>query len=307
MKLNKYCVDKRKIIGKGSFSVVYSGKNTDTGERVAIKKVKRGDMINDELIEREIKFVRMMIDRNNPYENFVRYYDIIMEDDSLYIVMEYCECGSLSSLLIKPMNEKYMKYYFTQILNALYDLDSLGIIHGDIKPDNILLTNDFMKIKFCDFGFAHHNKDQDQDMICGTLKYMSPIDTNSDLWGAGVILYEMTFGYCPNEINLNEIYLNKICPDNDIRSLLKRILDINMIREISIRDIISEGWMNDSRNIKCVNIEEIYIDDNKNKIVKVVKTTNKTLNDKIMNNGAFDNIIMNNKLYVRECDEIKYN
>ena len=71
--------------------------------------------------------------------------------------MEILTGSTLSSILIRPMRDIYIRYYMGQIVNALYYLDSLSIVHGDVKPDNVLMSNDHKVIKLCDFGFSFYS------------------------------------------------------------------------------------------------------------------------------------------------------
>ena len=203
----KYKITDKRILGKGSFSTVYSGINLNTNEKVAIKKISINKICNEKeiMINNEIEIVKLLI--NNPNKNIVKYYDIVKTKTHVYIIMEICSCGNLSSLLVKPMKEKYSKYYFSQIINALSYIQELGIVHRDIKPENILLTDNYKTIKICDFGFAKKNDDQylhSNNIVCGSPIYMAPeilrnekCSKKTDTWAAGMILYEMIHGYHP--------------------------------------------------------------------------------------------------------------
>lgn len=173
---NKYRINERKILGRGAFSFVYSGMNLDTHDKVAIKKISLNKLTNKEIdvVDREIRTVSRLIKMSNPYKNIVTYYDVIKNDTIVYVVMEMCTDGNFSSLLVKPMKERYSRYYFKQILNGLAALQELNIVHRDIKPDNILIFDDYRTLKICDFGFSQDFKDLDFDTICGSLIYMAP-------------------------------------------------------------------------------------------------------------------------------------
>ena len=199
----------RKPIGKGSFSVVYLGKNKITNKEVAIKKISISfdDNVAVEHIDSEIKIMRKT---NHP--NIVKLYDHLYDrDGNIYLIMEYCEKGNLSNLLNgKPLKEKYAQKFMRQIVNALEYLFINKIIHRDIKPQNIMVTNDNV-LKLSDFGFAKFFKDDIDDMsktICGSPIYMAPeiimcktYSNKIDLWSIGVILYEMIIGKPPYRAN----------------------------------------------------------------------------------------------------------
>lgn len=199
-----YCLYYRHIIGKGSYSVVYGGIDMKNNEKIAIKKISIKNMDDDtkKLIDAEIIMVNMLV--KTSHRNIVRYIDVIMMSDVIYIVMEYCEQGILANILIGPMRENIIKYYFKQLINGIIFLHSNGYVHRDIKPENIMLTDNYRTIKIGDFGFCEKNKITENDFYCGTLIYMAPemifaqkYDKRIDIWSAGMVLYEMFYGYHP--------------------------------------------------------------------------------------------------------------
>lgn len=266
---DEYVLLKNKCLGTGSFSSVYLGCRIKDNMDVAIKKIKISkykdnprilSSINDEIsIMKKIKL--------EPHVNIINCYDIIKKEDKIYIIMEYCENGDLSSLLKKPIKEKYVQFYFAQIASGLKYLFSKGIIHRDIKPKNILLTNRRKKIKIADFGFAKHNEENELlNTICGSPLYMSPeiitgmkYNSQSDLWSVGMILFEMLYGYHPYNHcrSTSDLYNTvkkdyiKIPPDNintdvskECLSLLKMLLQKNVDKRITWNDFLSHKWIN---------------------------------------------------------------
>lgn len=199
-------------LGEGSFSEVYLGiyEGPDNyyiknNTKVAIKIInlvnmdERGqNVLNDEISIMEM--IKVM-----PHPNIVGCYDVIKRKSELYIVLEYCDSGDLHNILKKPMLEKYAQFYFCQLANGLRYLDKHSIIHRDIKPKNILLTNNRKVLKIADFGFAKKIRHQSlHDTICGSPYFMSPeiisgnrYNNQTDLWSIGMILYVMLYGYNP--------------------------------------------------------------------------------------------------------------
>ncbi|VBB17777.1 serine/threonine protein kinase [Yasminevirus sp. GU-2018] len=174
----RYRLDEKRVIGRGAFSVVYAGNDLTTGGRVAVKRINISslDRYDASVVEREIATVSKLM-RHDQCANIVKYHDIIRSKTTLHIVMEYCSDGVLSSLLVKPMKENYVKFYFKQIIEGLRALHDLNIVHRDIKPDNILLTNNYKTVKICDFGFSHDSvNDSDilKNMVYGSPIYMAP-------------------------------------------------------------------------------------------------------------------------------------
>ncbi len=269
-KKDSYRIDEKKSIGEGSFSTVYLGVNNNTKTKVAIKKIMINELNNEKLkiIKKEVEIVNILIDNfemgtSNP--NIVEYHDVIELNLCIYIVMEYCDCNTFASLLVRPMKESYAKYYFNQITNGLQYLNNLGILHRDIKPENILLTGNYKYAKICDFGFSSkiaEIKKTDHKSICGSPIYMAPellkyqdYDEKIDVWGLGIILYEMVYGSHPlNGIkDINLIYdvlkylsikkLDHIDINENGLELMRNILCLDNNTRYKITDIINHQWL----------------------------------------------------------------
>lgn len=185
--------------------------------------------------------------------------------------MEYCEDGDFSGLLTgKPLKYEYTKYYFGQIVSALKYLNDKNIIHRDIKPKNILVTNNGRTIKLCDFGFARHSDGLKKVMtMCGSPLYMAPeiyqkigYTVSVDVWALGIVLYEMLFGVHPlknyndpkkiadSVTNIDIIIpynINGIEPECIV--VLERMLQRREIDRIQITELFSDNWM-----LGCMNM-----------------------------------------------------
>jgi len=226
-------------IARGAFAYIHKGKHIYTHKIVAIKEIKV-DNVNylKEHVKRELDIHRQL---NN--DNIVKIYDIIIDnnENSIYMIMEYCEYGDLQKFQNKkPFQEKYIQCYMFQLRDALKYLYDNKIIHRDLKPQNILLT-DPLKIKITDFGLArtinnipnipdipknniYFEDVMEQDLFstyCGSPIYMSPellnkknYNTKSDLWSVGVILYELITGYPPFIAKNIKQLINKVNTEN---------------------------------------------------------------------------------------------
>lgn len=278
--LEEYDIDFNHILGKGEYSVVYCGVYTGLGNRyisyekdVAIKiitnkKVKRYSLNNEIEISNYFK--------EYPHPNIVEFYDIIKKKDYTYIIMEYCDCGDLRSLLDelkKPIKEEWAQYFFSQFANGLEYLNKLNIIHRDLKPSNILLTKNRSIVKICDFGFAEKFENiKKDDTICGSPLYMAPETLNNyeyesctDLWSVGLILYEILFlkhpyDSCNNipelksKINSKNIIIppydtENIYVSNECLSLLKGLLKKKSSDRITWDSFLNHPWIHKYINI----------------------------------------------------------
>lgn len=195
-----------KIIGIGGMAVVFEAYDTVMKRMVAVKMLK-DEIANDtQSVKRfinESKAVSML-----EHPNIVNIYDVSVKDDLKYIVMERVEGITLKNYINKKgvLDFKEIVNYSEQILRALEHAHSKGIIHRDIKPQNIMLLKNG-KIKVTDFGIAKLPNAETvtmTDKAIGTVFYISPeqasgkkIDPRSDLYSLGVLMYEMSTGTLP--------------------------------------------------------------------------------------------------------------
>ena len=191
--IGNYIVD-RKRIGRGSFSKIYKGIHKDTKQVIAVKKIEIDNIkkLNSN-IEREINVMKEL-----SHPNIVKLYDVIYDYDNnnIYLIIEYCSKGDFNKFLNKrPLKEKYAKKYIKQLTDGLKYLLQNNIMHRDLKPHNILLTEK-NELKLSDFGFARYfEKNTLVETLCGSPMYMAPeimkyreYTNKSDLWSVGVIM-----------------------------------------------------------------------------------------------------------------------
>ncbi len=200
----RYKIEKQ--IGIGGMAVVYRAYDPVIQRHVAIKMLK-DDVAGDEAaLKRFINESKAVAMLSHP--NIVSIYDVSVSGDYKYIVMEYIEGITLKSYMLKKCalpTEEIIRYC-RQILSALDHAHEKGIIHRDIKPQNIMLLKNGT-IKVTDFGIAKLPNAETvtmTDKAIGTVYYISPeqasglaIDTRSDLYSTGVMMYEMASGKLP--------------------------------------------------------------------------------------------------------------
>ncbi len=197
------------LIGRGGMANVYVGTDTRLQRRVAIKALRpdvAADAESRNRFQREAHSVSAM-----GHPNIVRVYDAgeefipaVSADVPIpYIVMEYIDGKILRKLMdAGPFEPKVAVHIAIGILDALAESHQAGIIHRDIKPGNVMITQSGV-VKVCDFGIAQAIEDptNDPSAIVGTAQYFSPeqakgeiIDGRSDLYSTAVVLFEMVTG-----------------------------------------------------------------------------------------------------------------
>ena len=188
------------VIGEGGMAVVYKATDLQTGETVALKMLKDSISDNTQALRRfinESKAVAMM-----DHANIVKILDVSVKSEHKFIVMEYIKGITLRDYMNKKHKLSWQdaSSFIAQILHALDHAHMRGVIHRDIKPQNIMIMEGGF-IKVADFGIAKLPNAETVTMIdhaVGTIYYISPeqargkkIDPRSDLYSLGVMFYEM--------------------------------------------------------------------------------------------------------------------
>lgn len=189
-------------LGRGAFGSVYRALKWSTGETVAIKQVRLSDLPKSELnvIMQEIDLLK-----NLNHANIVKYQGFVKTADNLYIILEYCENGSLHSICknFGKFPENLVSLYTSQVLQGLLFLHEQGVIHRDIKGANILTTKEGL-VKLADFGVATKAQGLTEGSVVGTPYWMAPevielsgSTTASDIWSLGCTVIELLDGKPP--------------------------------------------------------------------------------------------------------------
>ena len=197
------------LLGSGGMAKVYLAHDEVLGREVALKVLREQYAENDEFVERFRREAQAAASLSHP--NIVATYDRgRSEDGSYYIVMEYVPGGTLKDRIVRdgPLDPDRAAELAAQIAGALGAAHERGVIHRDVKPQNVLLgaSGD---VKVTDFGIARAASEASlsgTSVILGTVSYMSPeqamgraVGPQSDLYSLGVVLHEMLAGKVPFE------------------------------------------------------------------------------------------------------------
>ncbi len=194
------------LVGVGGMANVYRATDVTSGRSVAVKVLREEFVDNEEFLRRfknESKAIAVL-----SHPNIVKVYDVNFTDKVNYIVMEYIDGITLKEYIEQQhvLRWKEAVHFTVQILRALQHAHDKGIVHRDVKPQNIMLLSDG-SIKVTDFGiarFARSGMSTITDRAIGSVHYISPeqargepTDGKSDIYSVGIMLYEMLTGQLP--------------------------------------------------------------------------------------------------------------
>jgi serine/threonine protein kinase len=245
-------------IGTGGFSTVYLAENTSNGQRVAVKIITKKQHSEKTLTSfiREIEILKFC-----NHENIIKYIDHFENSDQIFLIQEFVSGGDLSDYieLNGPLPESKIKSILRQIANGLGYLHKHCIIHRDIKPQNILISGNTVKI--CDFGLSKIiGENEIVNDSLGTLCFTSPevitkknYNCKVDVWSLGIIFYYLLYNNLPfiarEESEIAKLIVNgnfniksKIISES-AKSLLTSCLEKEIIKRTSIPAFLNHDFL----------------------------------------------------------------
>ena len=257
-----------KEIKKEENDIIYEAKHNLTNKKVAIKitKILQDNMNNITNLTREATFLTSLKNKN-----IIKVYNNFMHKDKFYVVMRLCKGGNLFEYLqsIKQrLSEEQSKKYFQQLYNGILYIHNNNIVHGNLKPSNVLFLDEKKtRLVIIDFKLsALANGNSNEKIRPTNAPYISPEvildDTISsmpclDIWGLGIILYEMTCGKNPfkgknldetleNIIHQNLSFPNDFKATKNFFNLIVGLLQKDFKKRIDIYSSLFESWFDDN-------------------------------------------------------------
>jgi eukaryotic-like serine/threonine-protein kinase len=195
-------------MGQGGMGAVYRALDESLQREVAVKVIRTGDETNSLCEQQVTRLLNEAIAQarlNHP--NVITIYYVGREDEEPFLAMELLPGPTLAKAISEgPLPYKEVIRFARQVASALELASRMGLVHGDIKPSNLILADDHV-VKLSDFGLAHIEQQSVASRISGTLNYLAPEvaaggdpSPQSDMYSLGVTLFELTFGYRPYNV-----------------------------------------------------------------------------------------------------------
>ncbi|KAL2103776.1 hypothetical protein ACEWY4_000644 [Coilia grayii] len=247
-------------LGKGTYGTVKKAVERRSGKTVAIKSIKK-DCISDDLdrahIQREIEIVSHL-----SHPNIIQMHEVFECRDKIVIVMEYASGGELYDYVQQRqrLSETEARNLFRQITSAVHYCHKSGVVHRDLKLENILLDQN-MTVKLADFGLSnHYERGRMLDTFCGSPLYASPEIINGqpyqgpevDCWALGVLLYALVHGSMPFNgasysglrQQIRQGHYRRPQPPSDACALIGWMLTVRVEDRATVEDVANHWWVN---------------------------------------------------------------
>ena len=270
-KINFKSFEILELIGSGSFGKVFKVRLKRTNEIFAMKVLNKSYLLQKKLLRYALTECNILKESNCPF--ILKLHYSFQTPDNLYMILDYCSIGDLSyQIELSLLEEDEAKFYIAELILAIEYLHKHDIIYRDLKPENILIDSDG-HIKLADFGLAKENvtSDAPNKTFCGSPQYLSPemlskegTTKASDIYGIGVILYQLITGNPPFYTNDQNLMFQNISKNklkfqdyfsDEIKDLLKKMMDKDPKKRIGINNDKSD--LKNHEFFKDINWEEI--------------------------------------------------
>eukprot|EP01064_Diplonema_japonicum_P038418 TRINITY_DN92_c0_g3_i1.p1 TRINITY_DN92_c0_g3~~TRINITY_DN92_c0_g3_i1.p1 ORF type:complete len:317 (+),score=55.60 TRINITY_DN92_c0_g3_i1:37-951(+) len=277
-KVGKYIIGEQ--IGNGAFSTVHVAMDSATGDRVAVKVCCKADYEKGGMSEDLLNEVKTQ--KSVKHTHVMGIQDDVQTSNNRYLIMELCKTTLLDEILCnEQFSESKAKTRFLELISGLHACHAAGIVHRDIKPDNILISHNGVS-KLSDFGFARsHIRDEQLAVGAGTGEYLPPecyskfkqgVTTASgsdmdffaiDMWSSGVVLYTMLTGRLPfsrKELHSSNCHRYPEFPQGlspSVRQLLYSLFSSDPSQRPTTKEVLSHPWLAGDKGVSLTKHETI--------------------------------------------------
>ena len=250
----------RGIIGKGGFGTVYSGVRRKDKLKVAIKELSKAKvcrMSKDGMVPLEIALMQQVSD----VPGVIRLIDYFDMSQSYYIVMERFNSKDLFDFISEegPLGENLARHLFRQVLDTVSQCHNRGVLHRDIKDENILIDLQTHQLKIIDFGSGTYLHDAVYTDFEGTrvysppewIKYRRYKADGLTVWSLGILLYDMLCGDVPYEtdeqiLNAELVWFPQLNLSQEAKNLIRLCLNPDPESRITLQQVLNHTWINAS-------------------------------------------------------------
>ncbi|XP_015331696.1 serine/threonine-protein kinase MARK2-like, partial [Marmota marmota marmota] len=245
-----------RCIGQGSFGTVRLARHILTGAEVAMKTVRKGQL-DPAFLQAEVAIMKAV-----DHPSVVQLFQVVETADHVYLVMEYAGWGQLLQYIPEGVGlpEQEAQGLFEQMASALRTCHAKGIVHRDVKAENILLDSRG-RIKLCDFGVSgQFRRGELLHTVCGTITYWAPemflpgaySGPPVDVWSLGVVLYLMLTGHLPfegdtfEELKDQVLHRSWVLPAHlsfNTQDLVADMLTVDTMDRPSMAQVATHEWL----------------------------------------------------------------
>ena len=247
-----------KKVGEGSFGEVFLARERSSNCIVCLKAIQKSKIMYSKQVSQMVNEIE--INMSLSHKLILKFYGYFYDEESIYLILEYAPNGSLYNKVMdgNHLDEKTAVEYFMQLCEVLIYVHNQGVMHRDIKLENILIGIDG-KIRLCDFGLAVQTQGK-RITKCGTEVYFAPeiehrdeYGKEIDIWALGIILCELLCGETPtvnykNPLSEKKEYESVTFPDSfyslkeEARNFIFKFLNPDPNKRITLEEAIRDPW-----------------------------------------------------------------